>query len=160
MEGSPRIVVVAETPSLARSIGDLLETEGMDVITVRDSGRELVGQLEPDEAPVSLVISASNGFYCETARRWMRGEISGVDLVVVGSRDPDLRSGPRVHVVGLPLVPGAFLRLVRHLLDGTSVSPPKVDDGSDRRPGKPPRRQFPGARRRLSLPRVRLGDAT
>jgi hypothetical protein len=117
MSVDPWVVVVAETPSLARSISDLLESDGEHVRTVVDPGRELTRHLKDLDRPVRLVISASNGFYCETARRWMRGEIGGVDLVVVGSRDPNLRSGLGVHVVPLPLAPDAFLAQVRGLLD-------------------------------------------
>lgn len=117
MPADPWVVVVAETPSLARSISDLLESDGEHVATVVDPGRELTRHLKDHDRPVRLVISASNGFSCATAGRWVRGDVRGVDLVVVGSRDPALRSGPGVHVVPLPLAPDRFLSLVRGLLD-------------------------------------------
>ena len=117
MPSVPWVVVVAETPSLAASIADLLESDGERVATIGDPGRELTRRLKDPDAPVRLVISASNGYACATARRWTNGEIQGVDLVVVGSRDPSLRSGARVHIVELPLAPDAFLQLVRGLLD-------------------------------------------
>lgn len=123
MVREPWVAVVAETPSLARAITDLLESDGERVVTTVDAGRGLVRLLKDADRPVRLVISASNGFSCVTARRWEREEIGGVPLVVVGSRDPDLRSGRRVHIVPLPLAPDGFLGLVRGLVDraGTPV---------------------------------------
>ncbi len=116
MPTPPWVVVVAETPSLAHCIADLLESDGHRVTTVATPGRPLTQRLRRTDAPARLVVSASNGFHCETAHRWMRGEGEGLDLLVVGSRDPTLRSGPRVHVVRLPLVPDRFLELVRSSL--------------------------------------------
>ncbi len=116
MSTPPWVVVVAETPSLARCIADLLESDGHRVTTVARPGRGLTHRLRQTDEPARLVISASNGFHCETAHRWMRGEGEGIDLVVVGSRDPALRSGPKIHVVRLPLAPDRFLELVRSYL--------------------------------------------
>lgn len=140
MLGRETILVVGETPSLARSITDLLESDGFAVATVQDPARELTRSLQDPRHRVNLVITASNGFRCETARRWMRGEVAGISLVVVGSRDPEVRSGPRVHVIGLPLAPEEFLQLVRRVV----ARPPKAL--SPRR-SRTPRRPLSGARR-------------
>lgn len=140
MLGPETIVVVGETPSLARSITDLLESDGFSVTTVGDPLRELTRSLRNPLAPVSLVITASNGHHCETARRWMRGEVSGVTLVVVGCRDPEVRPGPRVRVIGLPLAPEEFLQLVRRLLERPPVTLTARRSRAPRRPDpRPPR---------------------
>ncbi len=153
----PWVLVVSETPSLARSITDLLESDGHRVATPVDPGREFLRRLKDREEPVRLVISASNGFYCETARRWMRGEVQGVDLIVVGSRDPGLRSGPHLHVIGLPLAPDAFLTLVRSLLDRAAETSAAVAGQSARRSPPPPGRtepKPPGSVRAVAVPRA------
>ncbi len=140
MRGRETIVVVGETPSLAGSLTDLLESDGFAVTTVHDPIRELTHSLRDPAAKVGLVVSASNCYRCETARRWMRGEVAGVDLIVVGCRDPELRPGPRVHVVGLPLAPEEFLLLVRRLLGRPSRTLParRISNGSRRVRSRPP----------------------
>lgn len=153
---SATVLVVAETPSLARSISDLLEIEGFRVRSVTDPRQELSHELDGEGRSVSLVICASNGFGCETARRWMRGEVSDLDLVVVGSRDPDLRSGAHIYVVGLPLAPDAFLTLVHHLAERARGEERGGPSRTVRRPGRPPRRRNPGSARNLSFARVHL----
>jgi hypothetical protein len=109
------VVVVGETPSLAASLVELLEADGVSVVSVRElrEAEALVrsGSLEPRP----LVISASNRHYCLTARRWRMGSLKESELVVVGTRDPLLRSSGRLHVVPLPLIPEEFLGLVRNL---------------------------------------------
>jgi len=113
------VVVVGETPSLAASLVELLETDGVRVVSVHElrEAEALVREGSLDPRP--LVISASNRHYCPTARRWRMGSLRDSELVVVGTRDPLLRSSGRLHVVALPLIPEEFLGLVRELAGRT-----------------------------------------
>ena len=107
---SAEVVVVGETPSLGRSIVDLLHAEGVPCRLVHD--------LTPaDLGARSVVVVACNESYCVTARRWSRGEMPGHRLVVVGARDPLLDSMRGLDVVPLPLRAGPLVALVRRLLD-------------------------------------------
>ena len=118
--GAPEVLVVGETPSLGRSITDLLETENVRARHVLDLRDE--GELSRLWLRAPVLVAASNGPFCTTARRWIRGEFPGVALVVVGSRDPVLTPElNRVHLVALPLQPDRFLGLIQELLDQTSV---------------------------------------
>jgi hypothetical protein len=114
MEGS-EVLVIGETPSLGRSIIDLLESGNVRARYVLDVGPEL--PMTTPRHRTRVVIAACNGLYCATARRWARGELPNVDLVVVGSRDPTVVGGGNLHVVPLPLMPAQFLALVRRLLE-------------------------------------------
>lgn len=109
MSGSD-LVVVAETPSLGRSLLDLLESGGHTGRLVVDLPSELPAEWVRSNDPV--VVVACNAAFCRTARRWARGEFPFVRLVVVGSRDPVLATLPRVEVVRLPLSPSALLMAV------------------------------------------------
>lgn len=109
------VVVIGETPSLASALVELLETEGVGVIAVRDLREAEAMARKGPLPPRPLLISASNRHSCPTARRWRMGSLHESDLVVVGTRDPMLRSSGRLHVVPLPLVPEEFLTLVRDL---------------------------------------------
>ncbi|MGA7922667.1 MAG: hypothetical protein WCA77_01665, partial [Thermoplasmata archaeon] len=82
------VLVVGETPSLGRSIVDLMRTEYGVVRMVYDVSEE--APLSTLRERFSVVIAACNGYFCATARRWMRGEFPGVNLMVVGGRDPEL----------------------------------------------------------------------
>lgn len=109
MSGSS-LVVVAETPSLGRSVLDLLESGGHPGRLVFD----LPSELPPDWVRSSdpVVVVACNSPFCRTARRWASGEFPRLRLVVVGSRDPLLATLPRVEVVPLPLHPATLLLAV------------------------------------------------
>lgn len=107
---SSDLVVVAETPSLGRSVLDLLESGGHSGRLVLDLPSELPTDWVRSNDPV--VVVACNAAFCRTARRWARGEFPSVRLVVVGSRDPVLATLPQVEVVGLPLNPSALLTAV------------------------------------------------
>jgi hypothetical protein len=111
---SPGVLVVGETPSLGRSIADLLESSGIRTRYVQDLG---------DEQPLSdlgrrysVVVAACTGHYCATGRHWARGEVPDVTLVVVGSLDPTLPTIRNVQLVTLPLLPARFLVMIRDLL--------------------------------------------
>lgn len=108
------MVVVGETPSLGRSIGDLLLSEGIPCRMVADLGPGELGSWLPGEEPVVLV--ACNEAYCRTARRWTRGELPGARIVVVGARDPGLARASGVRVVPLPLERERLVALVRDLV--------------------------------------------
>ena len=55
-----------------------------------------------------IVIAACNGYICTTARRWARGELPNVAMIVVGARDPELAFIPGIFAVSLPLRPNPF----------------------------------------------------
>ncbi len=109
----PRVLVVGETPSLGRSIADLLDAGGVSAEYVLDV--EAIQPLSELSRRFRVLVAASNSPYCTTGRRWLRGEMPGVDLVVVGSRDPQVEDSTGLHRVGLPLIPEDFLRLLRTL---------------------------------------------
>lgn len=129
MMAPPEVIVVGETPSLGRSIADLLQSGSIPCRLVGnldaahlDAGAERAGP---------VVIVACNQPYCLTARRWAAGEIPHARLVVVGSRDPLLATLKGLRVVPLPLVPGPLVNLTRELLSEIDAT----DDGD--RPGRP-----------------------
>ncbi len=112
---SPRtVVLVGETPSLGRSVADLLLSEGIACRLVSDLGPREPETWTPGEEPVVLV--ACNEAYCLTARRWARGELRGSRLVVVGARDPELQSLRGARVVPLPLQRERLLALLQELV--------------------------------------------
>jgi len=109
------VLVVDETPSLGGSVVSLLEAEGFAVRRFADlHGAE--SYHTATGAPHAVVVVASNTHYCPSVGRWPLGALRDADLVVVGTRDPALRSAGRLHVVPLPLDPQRFLELVRGLL--------------------------------------------
>ncbi len=112
--GSQGVLVVGETPSLGRSIADLLESENVPTRYIHDL--EAAAPLGALAKRYPVVVAACSGYFCATARRWMRGEMPGVKLVVVGSRDPILGTAPEVHRVELPLRATGFMGTVRELL--------------------------------------------
>ncbi len=112
---SPGVLVVGETPSLGRSIADLLESGDVPARYVHDLTAE--PPLSDLARRFPVVVAACNGLYCTTARRWARGELPDVELVVVGSRDPSVVGGANLHLVPLPLLPAKFLGLIRGLLE-------------------------------------------
>lgn len=117
-----RVLVVAETPSLARSLSYLLEAAGIATDTVNSlEGTEGKSGL-PGTGPYALVIAASSGPFCTTARRWESSRHAGTPLIVVGSRDPSLARSPQIQQVGLPLRPADLLDLVRARLPPTEPS--------------------------------------
>lgn len=112
---APEVLVVGETPSLAGSVVALLESEGLAVRTFTDlHGAESYHARAG--APHPLVVVASNAHFCPSASRWALGDLRDAHLVIVGTRDPALRSAGRLHVVHLPLEPQRFLELVHGLL--------------------------------------------
>ena len=118
---SPEVLVVGETPSLGRSIADLLESGNVPCRVVYDiSAERPLGTLSQR---FRMIIVACNERFCATARRWARGEIPKSELIVVGSRDPALASMVGVRVVPLPLVPGPLLALVRGPGSSSLASP-------------------------------------
>ncbi|HYA10349.1 MAG TPA: hypothetical protein VEH10_01570 [Thermoplasmata archaeon] len=109
------VLVVDETPSLGGSVVALLEAEGLAVRRFADlHGAE--SYHNGTGAAHAVVVVASNTHYCASAGRWALGPLRDADLVIVGTRDPALRSAGRLHVVRLPLDPQEFLELVRGLL--------------------------------------------
>ncbi|MFY9717038.1 MAG: hypothetical protein WAK40_03790 [Thermoplasmata archaeon] len=117
----PRVLVVGETPSLGRSIVDLLESSGVRAHYVDDiHAEEPLGTLG---RRYRVVVAASNTHYCVSARQWASGELPDIALVVVGSRDPFL-ARVKLQLVPLPLLPSRFLGVIRSLLDQVTPSGP------------------------------------
>ena len=100
---------------MARSVVALLESDGLKVAPVH-SVQEIPGVLAAEPTSHPVIVSASNGYSCESARRWHDGELGEGDLVVVGTRDPLLQSRGRLYVIALPLKPNQLIELVRKLL--------------------------------------------
>ena len=107
------MTVVAETQSLAGALGDLLRSAGVatDIVTPLEA-LETLGERAGPVRPTLLLV-ASNRRRCETARRWLRGEFPGADLIVVGSRDPTIADVARVRQIALPLRPNELVELVQ-----------------------------------------------
>lgn len=106
---------MAETPSLARAIADLLESGGLEVTVVPD-----VLEASPTDRlseRFRLVVVACNAAYCATVRRWIRGELPGATLVVVGSRDPVLAGLEGITALPLPIEPWRLLATIEGLVD-------------------------------------------
>lgn len=122
-----RVLVVAETPSLARSLNYLLESAGIptDTVASLEDGGARPSATEGGGHP--LIIAASSGPYCATARRWVQGGFPGTELIVVGSRDPTLANARRIHQVDLPLKPGDLLELVRKQLVPIAAPPSRQE---------------------------------
>lgn len=116
------VLVVGETPSLGRSIWELLESGGIRTEYVDDlSGTEAT----QGGRPYPVIVAACNGYYCETARRWLSGERAGAALIVVGSRDARLAASRDLYLVPLPLDAARFLRLVATLLEDPRAGTPR-----------------------------------
>jgi hypothetical protein len=116
------VLLVEETPSLGSSLVALLEAEGLTVR--RFSDLAAAEQFHADRRSAHrLVLVASNAHYCPSASRWALGPLGDAHLVVVGTRDPALRSAGRLHVVHLPLEPARLLELVRGLLGNDLPAP-------------------------------------
>lgn len=109
------VLVVDEAPSLGGSVVALLEADGIGSRRFPDleAAERYHGQAR---APHPVVLVASNAHYCPSASRWSSGPLRDADLIVVGTRDPALRSSGRLHVVRLPLEPQHLLELVRGLI--------------------------------------------
>jgi len=119
---TPELLVVEETPSLANSLVALLEAEGLKVR--RFSDLQAAERFQEDvKGPHPLVLVASNSHYCASASRWALGPLRDAHLVVVGTRDPALRSAGRLHVIRLPLEPERLLELIQGLLGSEAVGP-------------------------------------
>lgn len=111
-----RVLIVAETPSLARSVSYLLESAGITTDTVSSLAPTDAGSRLGGGPRHQLIIVASNAPVCWTARRWIQGEFPGTELLVVGSRDPTVLSASQIRHIELPLRPAALLDLVRERL--------------------------------------------
>ncbi len=109
------VLVVEETPSLASSLVAFLEAHGIPVR--RFPGLSAAESYHAGGCVAHpLVVVASNSHYCSSANRWCQGPLREADLVVVGTRDPALRSSDGLHVVRLPLEPARLLELVQGIL--------------------------------------------
>jgi hypothetical protein len=114
----PGVLVVGETPSLGRSIADLLESDGIPVRYILDLEAE--PPLSGSAHPYRVIVAACNAQQCATVHQWARGPFSNLDLVVVGARDPGVIPGVRLHLVELPLLPSRFSNMIRELLEAAT----------------------------------------
>ncbi len=119
------VLVVGETPSLGRSIADVLEAGGVPIRLVYDVSAAHPLATLVERYPV--VVVACNEHFCATVRRWAREEFPGVAVVVVGDRDPGLALFPGLHVVPLPLRPAPFVARVGELLAAAKAVAPGVE---------------------------------
>lgn len=108
------VLIVAETPGLARAIGELLGSDHLGCRYVRGLP-ELTAETPGTPGAPALIIAASDAPDSPTARAWIRGELPDTELIVVGTRDPTIGSAPGIHLLRLPLPPKLFLRFVRAL---------------------------------------------
>lgn len=127
------ILVVGETPSLGRSLRDLLES-GSHRTRYTEDPTEAMGVRAVAGAP-SVVIVACNGLECETVRRWLDRGFPGASLLVVGARDPSRFAARGVRGVALPIDPRQFLELVEGMLE--TSRPSTVAPGPPVRPPEP-----------------------
>jgi hypothetical protein len=111
---SRAVLVVGETPSLGRSVADLLEAANIPIHYVLDVDQG--GPLISIGARFPLIVAASSGYFCSTARRWLRGEFPRSRLIVVGSRDPALADAKGVRTFPLPLEPEHLLGVVQTMV--------------------------------------------
>jgi hypothetical protein len=130
----PRVLVVGETPSLATAVEVLLYAEAIPTSSV--PAADLLRRLKLVRASsrFPVVVAACNEPSCQTARFWTDEAFPGVNLVVVGGRDPSVRSAGRLHLVRLPLDPSEFIALVRTLLRDAANPPPRVPGARIRPP--------------------------
>ncbi len=124
------VVVVGETPSLGRSIVDLLRADGIECRFVRELAPDEVGARGP--APRPVIIVGCNATVCRTARRWLHDGVPFERFLVVGARDPELHARPGLLLIPLPLAPESIVARTRSLLS-PAASPLEPD-----RPGRPP----------------------
>ena len=115
------IVLVAETPSLATSLAGLLEAEGYRVIPVPDARSAQHVLTRPTESE-GVLVAVSNSYASETTRAWQEGSYGDRPLVLVGGRDPMLRTDGRLFIVRLPIRFDELLGTIRQL--ATPAGPP------------------------------------
>jgi hypothetical protein len=119
------VLVVGETPSLGRSVTDILDAAELPARFVADLDGE--APLETLVARHPVLVVASNSYFCSSARRWVRGEMPHVALVVVGSRDPVVAANANIRAVALPIAPSPFLTMIRQLTDLGEVGRDSTD---------------------------------
>ena len=143
------VLIIEEAPSLALAVAGLLEAEAIAVRTVPsfEEAERWVAAHRPSDRPV--LVCASNAFLCRCLTPWRQGPLADSPLVLVGTRNPRLRSDGVLHVLSLPLRPDELVRTLSALVHGepidrsigTELSPVR-----DRpRPGLP--FPYPGVRR-------------
>lgn len=113
-----KVELIAETPSLAGAIQELLEADGIEVKVALDFSQAARDVGATGSHPPPLLLVACNAHHCDSARRWRRSPLGRRPLLVVGARDPELHDGGQLHLVSLPLQPRQLLRQVHELLEG------------------------------------------
>ena len=105
------LLVVGECPSLGRCVADLLGAYELETRFVVDIAA--TGPVTTLAERFGRVIVASTGYWCTTLRRWLAGEMPGVRLIVVGSRDPLLHTAEGVVSFDLPIDAARLITEVR-----------------------------------------------
>ncbi|HTW77380.1 MAG TPA: hypothetical protein VMG14_06410 [Thermoplasmata archaeon] len=108
------VLIVAETPSLGAAIADLLEAGHIEYRLVRSIEEER--PLESLGRRYPVVLAATSGYLCPTARQWLNGDLPHTRLVVVGSRDPAVVDDEKIRRFPLPLDPDRLMGAVRTLV--------------------------------------------
>jgi DNA-binding response OmpR family regulator len=126
---SPLVMVVRETPSLADSLGLLLETVGFRVEPQPSGPLALARLHRADEEPVRAIVVACNRPGCELLRGFPEtfpADARDLPLLVVGGRAAGSRRvWPRnVRFFGLPIETREFVRLLSELTSWDSAKHP------------------------------------
>jgi hypothetical protein len=126
---SPLVMVVRETPSLADSLGLLLETVGFRVEPQRSVPLALDRLRRADKEAVRAIVVACNQPGCEMLRGFPDSfpmEARDLPVLVVGGRAAgSRRAWPRnVRFFGLPIETREFVRLLSELTSWESPKSP------------------------------------
>ncbi|MHB8352030.1 MAG: hypothetical protein ACYDFT_04980 [Thermoplasmata archaeon] len=108
------VLVVGETPSLGRSLRDLLESGLLRTRYTEDPAEALDSRTGSGGSTV--VVVACTGLESETARGWLGRGLPRSALLVVGVRDPARLAQRGVRGVSLPIDPAELLDLVGGML--------------------------------------------
>jgi hypothetical protein len=119
MAPSP-VVIIAETPSLAASIRDLLDAERIPTRLFVDPA---AAARACERRGARAVVVACNAADCATIRLRRAGRFPRTRLIVVGARDPELRREPNVWLLPLPLDREALVSLLRNLVSAPAAVP-------------------------------------
>jgi hypothetical protein len=111
------VVVMRETPSLASALTDFLDGEGIPAILRPIAPLEGILRGGAVPAGASILISTCSAFRCEIVEQWQAGAFPDTELIVIGSRDPAVRTGNGLYRIDLPLSPSELLALVRERLE-------------------------------------------
>jgi len=118
--GSPLVMVVRETPSLADSVQLLLETVGFRVVPEPSVPPALARLRSAEDDSVQAIVVACNQPQSDMLRGFpdlFPTEARSLPLLVVGGRAAQSRRvwPANVHFLGLPFVAREFVRLLNEV---------------------------------------------